>query len=153
MDYRKILSRLFFGLGWLLLIIFIGSSYFLSKLTHHEEGVQSKGISWKQHSELFDGIIQCSMIGEDLQARKEELKVEVFSKLRSKEKTANSYTYYFDNDDELLKNVIEHLLIEKECCPFFKFDLSILPFDRGFAFQLSGSEAAMEMIESFEGVE
>jgi len=41
-------------------------------------------------------------------------------------------------------------LKEKNCCSFFKFDISILPFEKGIAFQVSGSKGVKEMLVDFE---
>jgi len=82
--------------------------------------------------------------------RKKILKETIFSKVVKKEESLNGYTYFFEDDSNLLASVLEHVQIEKACCPFFKFDISILPFSKGFALQISGSEAALEMIKEFE---
>ena len=78
------------------------------------------------------------------------MKEEIFAKVTKREKSKNGIIYYFENDPKLLQSVLEHVQIEKSCCPFFKFDISILPFDHGFALQISGSEDAMEFIKEFE---
>ena len=100
--------------------------------------------------QLFEGAIQCNLIEEDLVERKKVLKEAIFSKVQKKEESSEGFIYYFEDDSELLSNVLEHVEIEKACCPFFKFDISILPFNNGFALQISGSEAALEMIKEFE---
>jgi len=100
--------------------------------------------------QLFEGAIQCSLIEEDLLERKKLLQKTIFSKVQKKEKSLNGYIYYFNDEANLLASVLEHVQIEKACCPFFKFDISILPYDNGFALQISGSEDALEMIAEFE---
>jgi hypothetical protein len=50
----------------------------------------------------------------------------------------------------MAENLTELMLKEKACCPFFKFDLSILPFNKGIALKISGSKAVKEMLVSFE---
>lgn len=107
-------------------------------------------ISWDNHLQIFNGAIQCNLIGDDLLDRKLVLKERIFSKVIKREESLNGITYYFKDDSKLLESVLEHVQIEKACCPFFKLDISILPFNNGFALKISGSEDAIEMIKDFE---
>jgi len=50
----------------------------------------------------------------------------------------------------MLNDILDFTKTEKACCPFFKFDISILPFDLGMAIQLSGSGEVLEMLKDFE---
>ncbi len=69
------------------------------------------------------------------------------SKVIRKEIRPLAYVFYFEDDPDLLLHLMEFVQKEKDCCPFFKFDLSILPFEQGLALQISGSAAAMEMMK------
>jgi len=100
--------------------------------------------------QIFNGAIQCSLVNEDLLNRKKTLRQIIFTNIVSRKTSLNGVTYYFNDNADLLESVLEHVQIEKACCPFFKFDISILPFNNGFALQISGSKDALEMIKDFE---
>ena len=138
------------GLGWVFLALFLASGYYFNKFTDDTNGFKFSPITWDNHMHMFNGAVQCNLIEDELVERKELLKEVIFSKALKREEAINGITYYFDDDSNLLKSVLEHVQIEKACCPFFKFDISILPFNKGFALQISGSEEAVEMIEDFE---
>jgi len=140
----------FLSLGWILLAIFLLSGYYFNKLSSHSNEGYFHPIAWENHIQMFDGVVQCTLIGEDLLERKKLLKEQVFSKVSKKKEVQNGYVYYFRNDDLLLDEALEFIKYERECCPFFKFDISMLPFDAGFAIQISGSEEAFEMLKDFE---
>lgn len=143
---NKALRYVLFGLGWILLIIFLVSGSIFSRYNPTQEYRMINPISWKDHFNLFDGLVECALTDAELMERKEWLRTEIFPKTVKKESTESSQTYYFDDDDQLLAQLMEFTQKEKSCCPFFKFDLSILPFNQGIAFGISGSTEAMEFI-------
>lgn len=147
---KRVFVILFQSLGWILLVLFLLSGYFFNKLSLNADQIGFQPIVWENHMQLFDGAIQCSLMGEELMERKKTLKEQVFSKVIKKEEIHNGYRYYFDNDDLLLDNVLDFIKYEKKCCPFFKFDIGILPFESGFAVQISGSNEVFEMLKDFE---
>lgn len=146
----KKISILFLGSAWVLLAIFILSSYFFNKYSNDNNQPAFMPIAWEDQKQFFKGAIQCSLTSEALLERKQQLKEKVFSKVIKKEQTQNGYIFYFNNDAKILEETLEFVLKEKACCPFFKFDISILPYNYGFAFQISGAEEALEMLEDFE---
>jgi len=149
---RKILIILL-SAGWFLFALSLTSGYYFKKLSYKSNEFKFSPIAWDDHLQVFNGAIQCNLIEDDLLERKQILKETIFSKVIKKERSLNGYLYYFDDDTKLLADVLEHVQIEKACCPFFKFDISILPFNNGFALQISGSEDAIEMIEEFDSSE
>lgn len=146
---RKIFNAVL-GAGWVLLGLFLVSTYFLNKFSDKSKSFSFKALTWQNHMQLFEGAVQCNLMGDSLLERKRILREKVFSEVVKKDSTEYGLVYYFEDQPELLDLVLEHVLIEKECCPFFKFDISILPFKQGFALQLSGSDAAIEMLKEFE---
>lgn len=138
------------SLGWVLLALFIVSGYFFNNLSNTSSASKFSPITWDDHIQVFKGAIQCELLADDLLERKKVLKKTIFSQVIKKQESPNGFTYYFKDDPDLLAAVFEHVQIEKACCSFFKFDISILPFNNGFAVQISGSEDAFEMIKEFE---
>lgn len=140
----------FLGLGWVFLALFLMSGYYYNKLSNNSERFQLSPITWESHMQVFNGVVQCNLMEEDLLKRKKVLKETVFSNVLQRKESADGVTYYFEYKANLLESVLEHVQIEKACCPFFKFDISILPFNQGFALQISGSEEALKMLKEIE---
>lgn len=138
------------SLGWVFLAIFILSGYFFNKLSDNQSTNNFQPIEWSEHMQIFRGAIQCNLLDDALMTRKQELKDKIFSKVTKKVEKENGFVYYFENDNSLLKDALDFIEKEKACCPFFKFDISILPFDNGFAIGISGSKDAIEMLRDFE---
>lgn len=138
------------SLGWIFLVLFLISGYFFNTLSDGPREFKLSPITWENHMHVFNGAIQCSFIGDDLMERKKVLKKELFSEVQKREETTEGIIYYFKDDAHLLESVMEHVQIEKRCCPFFQFDISILPFNQGFALKISSSEEALKMMKNFE---
>ena len=147
---KKIWIRLFFASGWLLLILFLISGYFYQKYSFTAETTPFIAIPFEGRLALFEGAVSCSLTGAEFTDRVEKLKQEIFSKLKSREETADGYIYYFEDEGNMAESILEMMVLEKQCCPFFKFDLSILPFRQGIALQLSGSPAVKDFLQDFE---
>ncbi len=136
--------------GWIVLAIFLVSGFYYNKFSDNKEHSNFHPIEWKDHLQLFEGVLQCSLSDSDLIDRKKVLKEKIFSKVINKEQKPNGFVYHFDYDESILHDILDFTKKEKACCPFFKFDISILPFDHGLAIQLSGSEEVVEILEDFE---
>ena len=141
---------LILSLGWVLLALFLASGYFYNKMSDSENTSAFTPITWKSHKAMFEGAVACSLNSQELADRVERIKEDVFSRQINKVENENGFTYYFEDDEKLLNNIFELVEMEKACCPFFKFDISILPFQKGIALQISGSEAAKDFLAAFE---
>jgi len=138
------------GMGWVLLGLFLVSGMHYKKLSGTSSASFVSPIAWEDHLQVFKGVISCSLNSEELLERKAYLKELIMSKVERKEIQANAHVYYFEDDPKLLQDLMEFVQKEKACCPFFKFDLSILPFEKGLALQISGSKEAFEMIKGMD---
>ena len=146
---RKMIVLLL-ALGWVLLVAFLISGHYFNTISGNKEASFFTPIAFKDHLQVFKGAAQCSLTSEELMERKAYLSNEIFPKVINREKQTNGFVYYFKDDSTLLGQVFEFIQKEKACCPFFKFDVSILPFEKGFAMQISGSTEAVALLEEIE---
>lgn len=137
-------------LGWVLLVLFLGSGYIMNKFKSGTENFPFQPITWGEHLSVFEGALSCSLTSEELRERIAMLRKEVFPKMIKKEELEEGYIYYFEDEGDLAIKILEFIGKEKQCCPFFKFDLSILPFKKGLALQISGSEGVKAFLSSKE---
>jgi len=150
---NKTILLVVLGMGWVFFALILSSNYFFNKFSISPEASSFNPITWENHMQLFNGAVQCNLIEEELLERKKLLKETIFSNVQRRVESSDGITYYFDDEADLIASVLEHVQIEKACCPFFKFDISILPFNNGFALKISGSEEAIEMIKGLESEE
>ena len=142
------IKSLLCGLGWLAFVaLLIGSSIFNSFVS---EGFQSfESIIWKKNVQVFDGLLSCSLLPDDLNERVAMLKEELFTEDVVTEELEDGYLFFFEDEGEVATKLLDFLDIEKQCCPFFKFDLSILPFKQGMALKISGGPRVKSFIEYY----
>ena len=138
------------ALGWVFLFLFLGSAYFFNSFTSDTNKNVWSPIAWEEHLLVFDGALTCSLTSEELLERKQELKESIFPQLVKKVALDNGYIYYFEDDQQLAEDILEFIGKEKQCCPFFKFDFSVLPFNKGLALQISGSPAVKDFLKDME---
>jgi hypothetical protein len=89
----------------------------------------------------------CKLIGAEKAEKKELLKKEIFSQVTKVEEINNGYILNFEDKDNILLKLTDYLMIEKECCPFFVFDLNIQPNSKGISLKISGQEGAKDMLK------
>lgn len=89
----------------------------------------------------------CKFVGEELAEKKELLKKEIFSQVQKTEEANDGYVLYFEDKNDILLKLSDYLMIEKECCPFFTFNLNILSNSKGIALKIAGSDDAKSMLK------
>jgi len=94
-----------------------------------------------------DNQLVCKMVGAEKAEKKELLKTEIFSQVTKVEEVNNGYILNFEDKDDILLKLTDYLMIEKECCPFFIFDLNIKPNSNGISLKISGQDGAKEMLK------
>lgn len=137
------------SLGWIFLVIFLGSGYVMNKFKSGQTTAFSP-ITWEEHLSVFEGALSCSLTPDALQDRIALLKTEIFPNIERKIELEEGFIYYFEDEGDLALKILEFIGKEKQCCPFFKFDFSILPFKKGLALKISGSKGVKEFLVSNE---
>lgn len=142
----KNFKTIMLGLGWVLFFLFLGSGYLMNKFKSGTETNAFAPITWEEHLSVFEGALSCSLTSEALQDRIALLRNEIFPKLVKEVELEEGYIYYFEDEGALAIKILEFIGKEKQCCPFFKFDFSVLPFKKGLALQISGSEGVKDFL-------
>ena len=146
----KNLKTVILGFGWVLFALSLASSYVFNTFQSGAKKTAFAPITWAEHQLVLEGALSCSLTTDELQDRIAFLRTEIFPNLKRKEETAEGYIYYFEDEGTLATHILEFIGKEKQCCPFFKFDFSVLPFNKGLALQISGSEGVKEFLKKNE---
>ncbi|MBN4081066.1 hypothetical protein JYT44_01745 [Caldithrix abyssi] len=98
-------------------------------------------------------LMVCKLTGPELQRRKQELQTEIFRELKNIRELEDGYAFEFENKDGLELSVADYLLAERKCCPFFKINYIMHPYDEGLEFHLTGSpEVKTSLLSLIKGM-
>lgn len=69
-----------------------------------------------------DVPVACSLTAAELEVRGDE-NAELFAHARAVEELADGYRFAFPADDDGIPALLQFILVERACCPFFTFEL------------------------------
>ncbi|MEJ7678673.1 MAG: hypothetical protein WKG06_12595 [Segetibacter sp.] len=102
-------------------------------------------IIYSKNNEKCD--ISCRLTSSELRKRKLTVIAELVIEMNQTEEMDNGYCYSFSYSEELLFKLAEFIKLEKECCPFFNFNLSISGNSNTITLSLTGVEGTKEFIK------
>lgn len=91
--------------------------------------------------------IVCTLSDEDFRRREREVIEKLMPRVTSVESIAEGSIYSFPSDAETLAEVLEFVRLERQCCPFLDFHLS-LERTGPIKLSLTGPKGAKEFIEN-----
>ena len=118
----------------------------------------NSSVSYSQYKDINENLVNmdsttssgpfvCKLTGPEFQKRKAELQKEVFAQVSEVEEVENGYVFYFTGEESFVLKLMDYILAENKCCPFFQHDLSIKANQAGIAWKVSGAPEAKEMIK------
>ncbi len=96
-------------------------------------------------------FLVCKLSGPELQKRKAALQLEIFSNVKKYLELENGYAFYFDDREGFLEKLLDYMLAERKCCPFFEFDLTIKPDNEGIELSLTGPDGVKDLMNELIG--
>jgi hypothetical protein len=91
-------------------------------------------------------ICDLSMLGPADRARKDEIGATLASRMRAVRELPNGYEFVLPGDANTIQLVVEWLVTERLCCPFFDFDLRIDREGGPTALRLTGRKGTKEFV-------
>lgn len=91
--------------------------------------------------------IACNLDPETQAERQQEFTDRLFQHVHSIEELGDGYAYRFPGDDEIVAELTRYVLVERDCCPFFTFDLRFEPDQGPVTLRLRGPEGTKEFLE------
>lgn len=89
--------------------------------------------------------IACILSGSELARRGEEVG-DLFKGVMQVSELADGYAFRFSGEDARATALLEFVLTERSCCPFFTFKLIFEPQQRSIWLHLRGSAAIKEFV-------
>jgi hypothetical protein len=87
-----------------------------------------------------EGTIACLLSEREQAQRAEEAHQNLFPGMMAVEELSDGYGYKFPADDEWTAKVWAVVAAERQCCPFFTFEVIFEPHGRGLWLRFRGSE-------------
>jgi hypothetical protein len=91
--------------------------------------------------------IACTLDMNSQGERHEEIKEQLFSRQLSVEELPDGYAYRFPGEPEIMQRLAEFVLFERQCCPFFTFELIFEPDQGPATLRLRGPAGTKEFLE------
>src|SRR5215213_4899733 len=89
-------------------------------------------------------VIACLLSEREQAERAEEAHQELFPGIVEVEELPDGYGYRFPATDEWTARVMAVVAAERQCCPFFTFEVVFEPHGRAFWLRFRGSQAIKE---------
>jgi hypothetical protein len=90
--------------------------------------------------------IACSLTTPELRVREQAVQREIVAGVREARELADGYALRFPGDAAWLGTLAEFIRFERECCPFFTFELRCEPQQGPFWLHLRGPEGVKEFV-------
>ena len=88
-----------------------------------------------------EDVIACLLSEREQAQRAEEAHRELFPGMLAIEELSDGYEYKFPADEEWTAKVMAVVTAERQCCPFFTFEVVFEPHERGLWLRFRGSQA------------
>lgn len=98
-------------------------------------------------NKLTGAAIGCRLLGKDFVARKEKIARDLFRHAEHVDELSDGYRFQFPNDIIWATRALEFIAAERQCCPFFTFDLVFEPNDGPIWLHLRGSEEIKSFVK------
>jgi hypothetical protein len=90
--------------------------------------------------------IACNLSADDLRARGDGMVGPLFARAQRFEETGDGYSFAFPAEADSARELLEFILSERACCPFFTFELAFPTGDQLLWLTLRGGEGVKEFV-------
>jgi hypothetical protein len=100
-----------------------------------------------QHASVErESSLTCRLSNPELAARSAQIREELFAAVEVRQELEQGYAFRFAGSAETLKRLTEFVIAERECCPFFRFEVVVEPDSGPLWLTLTGPAGAKEFI-------
>ena len=93
-------------------------------------------------------VAACKLTDKEQAERSQRLRKELFSKVQEVKELEDGYALKLPGDREMADKVYEHVMIERACCPFFEFEITMTPDHGPVWLKFKGNQQVKEMLKS-----
>jgi len=95
---------------------------------------------------MSDLTVACRLTEPELRERRETVLARAAEGVREARELPDGYSYRFDADDETLDFLFHLVRLERECCPFLAFRVTVEPDEGPVWLELRGPEGAKAFV-------
>jgi hypothetical protein len=92
--------------------------------------------------------VACALTAPELRERRETVLAAVRARVREVRELGSGYALRFDPEDGGLAELATLIELERQCCPFLRFDLAVLPANGPVWLELTGPEGTREFLRT-----
>lgn len=92
--------------------------------------------------------IACALNDKELQERRRDMLGKIAASLIEVRELADGFSYRFPAEDRVLQDLISIINLERKCCPFLSFRLTVEAEKDFVSLELTGREGTREAIRS-----
>ncbi|MDX6611896.1 MAG: hypothetical protein QOD75_1082 [Blastocatellia bacterium] len=92
--------------------------------------------------------VVCTLTGPELQERRRSVLQQVRNAVVEIRELANGYAYCFPSQQELVKELAQLIDLERQCCPFLTFRLTIAAETGPLWLEMTGPEGTKEFLQT-----
>lgn len=93
-------------------------------------------------TESSETTLACRLLGAEFANRKTKLGDDLFSHVAETIEEENAFAFRFPASDAMVSKVFEFIREERQCCPFFAFDVHLAPEGGPLWLRIGGSPEA-----------
>jgi hypothetical protein len=90
--------------------------------------------------------VACTLSATELRARSEDVVAPLFARAQRMEELPDGYRFAFPAEADAARHLLEFILSERACCPFFTFELTFASPHQAVWLSLRGGEGVKEFI-------
>jgi hypothetical protein len=126
----------------------------LEECTLLDEGITTPrvvaAVPRKEHSMASDLTsdlpVACTLSADDLRARGEGVVEPLFARAQRLQETPDGYRFAFPAKADGVRELVEFILSERDCCPFFTFELAFPAPHQSVWLTLRGGDGVKEFV-------
>lgn len=92
--------------------------------------------------------IACTLTDKELQERRKNVLQKTARSLIEVRELQDGFSYRFPAEDSTLQDLVHVIALERKCCPFLNFKLSVEAQNDFVSVELTGREGTKEMIRT-----
>lgn len=92
--------------------------------------------------------LACRLIGPELMERKAVIAAELLNDVENIEESDDGFALSWSSGDPWAERVLEIVRLERQCCPFIRFELTLEPNDGPVTLHLLGNDEVKQFIRT-----
>ncbi len=97
---------------------------------------------------MTDLPVACALSTPELREREQTVLAKIGARVREVRDLDNGYALRFDPEGAVLADLATLIDLERQCCPFLRFELQVLPASGPVWLELSGPEGTRDFLRT-----